>query len=49
MPIFSKLDSVPDSLQMWYADDFRATGKLAKLWQRWDQISQSGPKYGYFL
>ena len=45
MPLIKKLDSVSDVLQVLYADDASAAGKIAKLRQWWDQISQSRKKY----
>ena len=46
LPLIKKL---PTSVkQTWYADDAAATGKIADLREWWDEISRSGPSYGYF-
>ena len=34
-------------MQVWYADNAAATGKIADLCVWWDEISRLGPSYGY--
>jgi len=36
------------AIQEWYADDSAAGGKVSKLRQWWDRLSEKGPFYGYF-
>src|SRR5690348_1037205 len=35
-------------IQIWYADDSQAAGKLLALRRWWDKLWKIGPKYGYF-
>ena len=47
VPLIQQLRN-PNVHQIWYADDASATSKLPDLKSWWDQLSQSGPKFGYF-
>ena len=43
------IDSVQnEAMQIWYADDATASGKLPNLKEWWDKLSVSGPDFGYF-
>ena len=35
-------------VQVWYADDALAGGRLQSIWMWWDKLVQHGPAYGYF-
>ena len=37
-----------DYKQVWYADDAAAVGRIVDLRDWWDEISTSGPGFGYF-
>ena len=37
-----------EAMQIWYADDATASGKLSNLNEWWDKLSVSGPDFGYF-
>ncbi len=39
---------LPDTVQVWYADDAAAGGNLRSLRNFWDVLVQYGPAYGYF-
>ena len=44
------IDELPqDVIQVWYADNACATGKLTSLRRWWDAISTGCQKYGYFV
>ena len=37
------------AVQAWFADDSGAGGKVLKLRQWWDSLTEKGPSFGYFL
>ena len=37
------------TVQLWYADDSAAGGKVGGLRIWWDRLTMKGPSYGYFL
>ena len=37
-----------EAMQIWYADDATASGKLSNLKEWWNKLSVSGPDFGYF-
>ena len=37
-----------EAMQIWYADDATASGKLSNLDEWWDKLLVSGPEFGYF-
>ena len=39
----------PELRQVWYADDVTASGSLIGLKKWWDNLSQVGPSFGYFV
>ena len=43
------LKQLNDVLQVSYADDAAATGKLTMLKSWWDDLLQLGPAFGYFV
>jgi hypothetical protein len=50
-PLLDKLmTSVDPELckQVWYADDSGSAGKMNEMKKWWDELNQTGPKYGYF-
>ena len=50
-PLLDKLmTAVNPSLckQVWYADDSASAGKLNEMRKWWDELNDSGPKYGYY-
>lgn len=46
IPLIRKLEG--DNTQVWYADDAAAAGKITALRKWWDELTASGPKFGYF-
>ncbi len=46
IPLIQKLST--EVLQVWYADDATAAGKLPSLRERWNRLSTLGPAFGYF-
>ncbi len=46
IPLIKKLSS--DALQVWYADDASAAGKLQSLREWWNRLTSLGPGFGYF-
>ena len=50
IPLIQKLKSSNAGVsQTWYADDACASGKIFNLREWWNQISDVGPMYGYFV
>jgi hypothetical protein len=50
-PLIKHLSSKVDKescKQSWYADDSTAIGKLKEIRRWWDELSLTGPKYGYY-
>ena len=50
-PLLDKLMTAVDPelcKQVWYADDSAGAGKLNEMKKWWDELNQTGPKYGYF-
>ena len=50
-PLVDKLsDTVDPALckQAWFADDSGSAGKIHEMKKWWDELSSSGPKFGYF-
>ena len=45
-PLINKAKN--EAMQIWFADDTAAAGKLADLREWWDILSTYGPEYGYF-
>ena len=43
----SLLTTHPQTMQLWYADDSGAAGRLCRLRAWWDSLVVMGPKYGY--
>ena len=43
----SLLTTHPQTMQLWYADDSGAAGRLCRLRAWWDSLIVMGPKYGY--
>ena len=41
--------SIPDTQQLWFADDASAGGRLPQLWTWWDRLADLGPAYGYHV
>ena len=39
----------PNVMQVWYADDASATGRIADLKVWWDKLSTIGPSFGYHM
>ena len=46
IPLIRRLDGL--CLQVWYADDSAAAGRLAQLRKWWDKLASEGPSFGYF-
>ena len=46
IPLIKRLDG--NCMQVWYADDAAAAGKIAALRDWWDRLTTSGPGFGYF-
>ena len=46
IPLIHSLKS--EILQVWYADDASAVGKISSLRDWWNRLSSLGPSYGYF-
>ena len=46
IPLINRLNS--DALQIWYAYDAAAVGKISSLHEWWNKLSSLGPSYGYF-
>ena len=46
IPLIQSLKS--EMLQIWYADDASAVGKISSLCDWWNRLSSFGPSYGYF-
>ena len=46
IPLIHSLKS--EILQVWYADDASAVGKISSLCDWWNRLSSLGPSYGYF-
>ena len=46
IPLIRRLDGI--CMQVWYADDSSAIGKLAQLREWWDKLVTDGPNFGYF-
>ena len=49
VPLIDMLKQLNDALQVWYADDAAAAGKLSVLKSWWDDLLQLGPAFGYFV
>ena len=47
-PVMTHLDIVCTCLQIWFADDAGAGGRLKELRKWWDELNNVGPSYGYF-
>ena len=47
IPLINHLGSVPNTKQVWYADDASADGHLSSLRTWWDRLQSSGPDFGY--
>ena len=47
IPLINNLSSVPETKQVWYADDASASGSLSALRSWWDKLSSCGPAFGY--
>ena len=50
-PLLDKLMHAVDTQQckqVWYADDSSSGGKIREMRKWWDELTSSGPKYGYF-
>jgi hypothetical protein len=50
-PLLNKLLTVvnnTDCKQVWYADDSSAAGKIREIKKWWDELNETGPKYGYY-
>ena len=50
-PLLDKLMSVVDKQickQVWYADDSASGGKIMEIRKWWHELTQTGPKYGYY-
>ena len=49
IPIIRHLQkNVSDTVQVWYADDSQACGKIDSLFKWWNILKKVGPDYGYF-
>ena len=48
IPLIKTQANIPDTKQIWYADDSTAAGSLKGLRTWWDSISTKGPSFGYF-
>ena len=46
IPLITRLNS--NALQIWYADDAAAVGKISSQHECWNKLSSLGPSYGYF-
>ena len=46
IPLINRLNG--EALQVWYADDAAAVGKISSLHEWWNKLSSLGPSYGYF-
>ena len=44
---WSLLATHPQTMQLWYADDYGAAGRVRRLRAWWDSLVVLGPKYGY--
>ena len=49
MPMILCLDEKALVTQVWYADDATANGKIKKIKEWWDCLSDIGPKFGYHV
>ena len=50
-PLLDKLMSVVDKQickQVWYADDSASGGKIMEIRKWWQELTVTGPKYGYY-
>ncbi len=45
-PLIRRLDGL--CMQVWYADDSAAAGRLAQLREWWDKLASEGPSFGYY-
>ncbi len=41
------LSNIPETKQVWYADDASVTGQLSSIRRWWDTIKAAGPRFGY--
>ena len=49
-PIIDQLkQTIPETYQVWLADDATGAGTLQKLWKWWVSVIREGEKYGYFV
>ena len=49
-PLLDKLMTTVDQQkckQVWYADDSGSGGKISEMRKWWDELTSTGPKYGY--
>ena len=49
IPFINHLSNVPDVKQVWYADDVSAADHLTSLRSWCDNLSSSGPAFGYHV
>ena len=50
-PLLSRLSTVVDKQsckQAWYADDSSSAGKILEMKKWWDELNNTGPKFGYY-
>ena len=47
IPLINNLSSIPETKQVWYADDASAAGNMSALRSWWDKLRSCGPAYGY--
>ena len=48
IPLISQLSDLSNIVQVWYADDASAAGRLSSIRSWWDKLSSLGPIFGYF-
>ena len=47
-PIITQLEDIKERIQVWFADDATAAGKIKALYEWWQNLIAIGPSRGYF-
>ena len=47
IPLINNLSSIPETKQVWYADDASAAGNMSAIRSWWDKLRSCGPTIGY--
>ena len=47
IPLMKRLNNNPNVVQAWYADDASASSSLPSLRKWWENLTSTGPAYGY--